>query len=94
MAHPFLRDLVYQRNQPEIRKGRNRIGRRKPIAGSNDQKGTYHQETPSQIQPSSTKKFDILMKSRSDASYPERLVHMDHGKQNLYYDRMMGKKLE
>ncbi|MBW0591630.1 hypothetical protein O181_131345 [Austropuccinia psidii MF-1] len=89
MAHPFLRDLVYQRNQPEIRKGR-----RKPPARSNVQQETYHQETPSQIQPSSTKKFDILMKSHSDTSSPERLVHMDHGKQNLYYDRMMGKKLE
>ncbi|MBW0547183.1 hypothetical protein O181_086898 [Austropuccinia psidii MF-1] len=97
MAPLFLRGLEYPRNKPEIWRGRNRRGIRQPPAGSNDQKGTYHQGIPSQspipnkIQPSPTKKLYRCRNIHSDASTPEIVFHLEYGQQNVHPGSIMGK---
>ncbi|MBW0592811.1 hypothetical protein O181_132526 [Austropuccinia psidii MF-1] len=98
MAPPFLRDLEYPRNHPEIWQGRKRRGR-KPPSGSNDQKGTYHKKTTSQnpmknqIQPSATKRLERFRQSHSYASNTEIFVHMEYGKKNSPFQHL-GKKFD
>ncbi|MBW0561115.1 hypothetical protein O181_100830 [Austropuccinia psidii MF-1] len=72
-------------------------GRGKAHSGSNDQKGTYHQENPAkspmpnQIHPSPMKTLNRCRDSHPYISIPERRVKMEYRKQNFHHCGIMGK---
>ena len=93
MAPPFLRELGYPWNHQEILQVGYRRGRRRSPAGSNDQKGNYHNEAPipKHIVPSPTKRFHRYREFHSYASTPKILVHMEYWEQNFHHGIIIGR---